>query len=116
MKTTAIILFLCSLLISCTMFRAPDVIVLDNNGKPIEGAKIFPISLSINYPSVKTDLQGRAWISYKIQKTKWLTISKSTYKDIQVNFEQTKPIIIYMEKAETAKKEIYFNIADEEKR
>ena len=33
-----------------------------------------------------------------------------------VNFEQTKPIIIYVEEAETAKKEIYFNIADEEKR
>ena len=77
----------------------PDVIVKDEKGKPISGASVAPISLSINYKKVITDKKGHASIDFKVQEVKWVTVSKEGYISSEnILYERKKPIVILLKK------------------
>lgn len=78
-----------------------DVLVVDEKGVPIEGASVEPISLSINYPKVKTNKKGKANLGFKIQKIQWVTVSKKGYVTVvQADYKGLpKPIKIILKKS-----------------
>ena len=81
-----------TLLVGCT---GPDVIVTDQDGKPVEGAKITGASLSISGQFTKTNSKGGAQIPKAVQQTKWITVSKAGYEDVQfIDVSQPKPICV----------------------
>ena len=83
---------------SCNSSKVPDVMVVDEAGKPVSGAMVEPVSASMNYPKVMTDLNGQAWIGDKIQSVKWIKISKAGYEDVQVDCGMVRPIKVTLEK------------------
>ncbi len=67
---------------SISKLLKPDVIVVDEQGKAIRAAKVEPVSLSINYPKVETDKQGKSSWGFKLQKVEWVTVSKKGYHTV----------------------------------
>ncbi len=56
------------------------VSVVDQTGRPVAGARIEPVSLSINHFSVTTDEDGMASIPWHMQQIEWLHVSKKGFK------------------------------------
>jgi len=84
------------LLAACS--SKPDVQVFDMSGKPIQGAAVVPISLSINYNHVTTDAAGECVIPNTIQRVKWIMVTKHGYKDSpQIDYNQPKPIRVVLQ-------------------
>ena len=54
--------------------------MLDQSGKPIAGARIEPVSLSINYESMTTNEEGMASIPWMPQKVEWLNVTKKGHR------------------------------------
>jgi hypothetical protein len=77
----------------------PDVIVKDETGIPIQGAKVIGISLSIQGQSSETDKQGEAKIPKTTQESKWIVVQKEGFFDSeQFDVSQPKPILITLKK------------------
>jgi hypothetical protein len=91
----SILVFAISLvLIGC---GKPDVIVKDETGIPIQGAKVIGMSLSIQGQSSETDKQGEAKIPKAVQKTEWIVVQKEGFFDSeQINVSQPKPILVIL--------------------
>lgn len=86
------------LIVACTNTKVADVMVVDESGKPIAGAAVEPISMSMNYPKVMTDGSGNGMIGEKVQEVKWLKISKKGFESVKVDFKGPKPIKVVLEK------------------
>lgn len=73
----------------------PDVIVTDQSGKPIEGARVTGTSLTISGQLTMTNAKGEAQIPRSVQETKWLTITKPGYTGVEwIDLSQSKPIVV----------------------
>ena len=82
-----------------SLFANPNVIVVDQNGKAIEGAIVTPISLSMNYPKQKTNNKGELTITSKVQKVKWISVEKKGYQSSgHIDFTGPKPLKITLKK------------------
>jgi len=80
------------LLFGCT---APDVIVTDTNGRPVEGARLTGTSLSVGGQFTMTNAKGEAQIPRSAQETKWLAITKAGYTGAEwIDAGQPKPIVV----------------------
>ena len=99
MKKYLIIVILI-LLISClSFFKSPQVIVVDQQGKPIEGVTVTPISLSINYLPQITDEKGRVEINQKVQEVKWILVDKKGYQSSgQIEFDGSETLRVVLKK------------------
>lgn len=98
MKRTPIlsgILFLLLALVACPR---PNVIVVDSKGKPIKGASVEPITLSMNLAPKLTDKDGKVEITNgAIQKTEWISVTKAGYVSSgHIEFDQPKPIKVIL--------------------
>ena len=102
MKTiffVTICIFMSSVLASAGLLKS-DVVVVDQKGAPIKDATVQPISLSINYPKVKTNKNGKANLGWKLQKVEWVTVSKEGYQTVmQAKYKgPPKPVKITLKK------------------
>ena len=59
---------------------ATPVWIVDSDGRPIQGARIEPYSLSINYEPVVSDGKGRADILWQLKKVEWINVSRKGYE------------------------------------
>lgn len=89
------------ILIILTIFvsgcRSPQIIVRDVSGNPIEGAKVTGTSLSIGGQYSLTNEKGYAKIPKAVQPTKWISVSKEGYADVEyIDINQPRPILIYL--------------------
>ena len=64
--------------------------MLDHSGKPVPGAKIEPVALSINYAPVTSDEEGQAVIAWQLQEVEWINVSKDGYQP-QKNIKMQPP-------------------------
>jgi uncharacterized protein YcfL len=80
------------LLSGCSIDRV--VRVVDVSGKPVSGAHVQAVSLSINSHPNSTDDNGRTLLPSNIQGTKWVVVSKAGYQSIQIEIPQTWPLSI----------------------
>ena len=85
------ILFILFALVACA---GPNVVVVDAKGKPIEGASVEQITLSMNLASKLSDKDGKVEIPKGgLQKTEWISVTKAGYVSSgHINFDQPKPI------------------------
>jgi len=55
--------------------------VVDPQGKPIAGAMVEPISLSINFAKLSTDKNGSVTLpNFTAQEIKWVSVTKPGYQ------------------------------------
>jgi hypothetical protein len=80
---------LCALSSACS--RTPDVVVSDPAGVVIVGAKVEPLSPSLNHPAVTTNGKGEANIPRGIQDVKWLNVSAPGFTAVHVEYGNLKP-------------------------
>lgn len=79
--------------------NAPDIIVTDSTGQPIEDAVITGTSLSIGGQTAQTDKNGTAKIPWAVQDTKWISVSKSGYiASESIDVSQSRPIKVLLKK------------------
>lgn len=69
------------LLIGCT----GQVQVVDPAGKPVQGADVVAVALSISGPVGTTDTNGKATVPLNCggQNTKWVAVSKEGFERVQ---------------------------------
>jgi len=81
------------------------VIVVDAADKPIQGADVQPVSLSINGAITKTDAAGVADVPLSVggQDAKWISITKAGYDPAGVDVPAQWPLRITLMPAGTAK-------------
>ena len=84
--------------VGCNSYKV--VKVYDDDGKPIAGAEVEAVSLSINSAPNLTDDEGKTTLPFNIQGTKWVQVSKSGYRFAQVGVPERWPLIITLEKDE----------------
>lgn len=56
------------------------VLVVDAANRPIAGAVVEPISLSINYTKVTTSANGKVALPRVLQKIEWVSVTKEGFK------------------------------------
>ena len=77
--------------------RQPDVIVTDRAGLPIAGAKVEPVSASINYEPVLTDDKGHASIPSTVQKVETLNVTApGSGEKVRVPYKGGKPLRVVL--------------------
>jgi hypothetical protein len=87
-----ILALLCS---SCS----PTVFVVDEAGRPIEDAKVVPMSRSFNWPPKETDKEGGVLVHQDLPTIEYLLVSKVGYRNQPlVNFNLPKPITVVLKK------------------
>jgi len=78
-----------------------DVVVVDSDGKPVAGATVLGVSLSIGGQQTQTDENGHAAIPWAVQRTQWITVSKTGYRPTKnIDMNQAKPIRVTLRKVE----------------
>ncbi len=88
-----------SLIVSLVM-GCNDVRVIDTNGKPIEGAKVSSVSLSMYTGPCFTNKKGYASVPNNIQGTKWISISRSGYMSKSVGTPDLWPLIVVLKEGQ----------------
>ena len=75
--------------------------VVDPAGRPVEGARVAPVTLSMNGAAEMTDARGEATVLLKIglQDTKWVNVSKQGFEPQQVNVPAQWPLKVVMRPA-----------------
>ena len=100
-------LLLCFLGLSCLCSggdqaaEKADIVVVDKAGKPIKGASVEPVSLSINFGKLKTDKKGEVRLSrFYVQEIEWISVSYLGYKSkVSVQYRgEKKPVKVVLEK------------------
>ena len=74
------------------------VIVTDEDGRPVQGAKVYALSLSVNSGPTETNAKGEASIPSNVQGTKWILITKSGYKELQAAMPDEWPLRLTLER------------------
>lgn len=94
MKTRSLILVtMCATVFSGCMTQR--VLVVDDANRPIAGADVQPISLSINYAKVKTNKMGKAALPHVLQPVVWVSVTKEGFKPSgQVSLKEGNPIVV----------------------
>lgn len=57
-----------------------SVLVIDAMKKPVSGAKVEPISLSMNYAVLTTDASGVTKLPWVPQKIEWVSVKKEGFE------------------------------------
>jgi predicted component of type VI protein secretion system len=75
--------------------------VVDAAGKPVQGAQVAPVTLSMNGAPAVTDARGEASVPLRIgvQETKWVNISKPGFETIQVDVPAEWPLKVVLQPA-----------------
>lgn len=95
MKTLFLFSSMALLTTGCT--TKPDVIVTDASGAPIAGAKVEPVSLSMNQAAVTTDAKGEASIPKSVQPVQWISVKSTGFVDQKsIDFTGPKPIKVVL--------------------
>ena len=81
-------------LVGCSTTK---VQVQDISGKPIAGAEIFSLSLSITQGPTHTNAKGMATPAKNSQGIKWLRVEKPGYQTVTVEVTGNWPLIIVLE-------------------
>lgn len=90
------------LILLCSCGTVPDVIVVDATGRPIAGATVERVSLSINGPSVLTDSNGGARLPWGPQEAQWVSVSKPGYQSkVNVSVKGPRPIRVVLSTGDT---------------
>lgn len=90
----AIMLFVGSL---CGCGQKKIVIVTDPSGKPVEGATVSAIALTMDDRPNMTDSKGQAILPENIQcPTMWIHVYKSGYERVLVNVPDNWPALIIL--------------------
>jgi hypothetical protein len=72
--------------------------VVDPDGRPVQGAKVVPVSLSTNGAAATTDAKGRASVPLIIgQATKWVSISRAGFTSRQVDVPAKWPLKVVLQ-------------------
>jgi hypothetical protein len=72
------------------------VLVSDTANKPIQGAVVIPVSLSMSGPGVTTDGNGQAQIPSQVgpQRIQWVSVNKQGFQPAYVAVPATWPLRI----------------------
>jgi hypothetical protein len=73
--------------------------VFDPAGKPVAGAQVAPVSLSMNGAATPTDDRGEASVSLRVggQDTKWVAVSKQGFEPQQVPVPAKWPLKVILQ-------------------
>jgi hypothetical protein len=85
------LVILCLFIAGCSN-QSVSIFVLDENGKPIEGAEVIPMSLGMNYPALLTDSNGMVKLPSVPQEIKWVDVKKTGYQRLALPVEVWKNI------------------------
>ncbi len=76
---------------------SPDVVVVDTTGAPVVGAKVEPVTASMNGEVVLTDGKGEARMGNYVQEILWLRVRKEGFAAQEsVDFTKPKPIRVVL--------------------
>ena len=94
--------FLCGTVCTCLIgCKTPELVIVDQAGAPVEGARVVGTSLSMSGHSSCSDGRGLAKIPHAVQETKWISVSKNGYISVSgVDVSQEKPIIVELIKVD----------------
>ena len=92
MRHCWIALFLVATIAGCS--SPPLVEVVDPSGKPIEGANVQAVSLSINSLPNATNKKGEALLPANIQGAKWVLVTKPGYEPKERELPMAWPLRI----------------------
>jgi hypothetical protein len=72
--------------------------VVDPAGKPVQGAQVAPVTLSMNGAAAATDAKGEAEIPLSIggQSTKWVNVSKAGFQSQQIAIPANWPLKVVL--------------------
>ena len=91
----ALVGLLALVLASCS----PNILVVDENGAPIQGADVTPMSRSFSWPSKKTKKNGGAFIHQDIPRIESVRVSKMGYfPKPPVDYNLPKPITVVLQR------------------
>jgi hypothetical protein len=79
-----------------------SVFVVDAAGRPVEGAEVHPVSLSVDGRRVMTNARGEASVPLRVslQQTKWVAVSKTGYERQHVDVPESWPLKIVLQPEE----------------
>lgn len=79
--------------------RPSDVVVVDEQGKPIPNATVEPVTPSFNYGPITTDENGQVNLPSSVQEIWWVNVSARGYETAShVDARRPKPITIALRK------------------
>jgi hypothetical protein len=82
----------CVALVVILQSLRPRVQVVDQNGRPIAGAEVIAVSLSMNAGGAFTDDNGIAVVPRDIQGTQWIEVRKQGYDGAFVAVPSSWPL------------------------
>ena len=95
MKSLPLVALLGFLVASCT----PNVLVVDENGAPIENARIIPAARSLTYPPVATDEKGEAFVRQDMPTIEYLHVFMTGFEPARdINYGLPKPIQVVLKR------------------
>ena len=78
---------------------SPTIFVVDEAGRPIEDAKVVPMSRSFNWPPKVTDERGGVLVHQDVPTIDYVQVSKMGYHiHPPVNFNLPKPITVVLKR------------------
>ena len=100
MRLLATLLSFSFSVVGCT----ESVIVVDSVGKPVQGAVVYSVNLSMNGPKTKTDANGKAVVPLIVggERMKWVSIDKAGFDPVHVNMPSKWPLRVTLAPTGTA--------------
>ncbi len=75
------------------------IFVVDEAGRPVEDAKVIPMSRGFDWPAKITDEKGGALVHQDVPTIDYVRVSKMGYRPHPlVNFNLPKPITVVLKK------------------
>jgi len=92
MKIVFRIFISCAFLMLSGCAKPKSVMVVDDFGKPVSGARVCVQSTSIEGAPTLTDDDGSAIVNVDIPNARWITVSKEGYYGQQVDIPAKWPL------------------------
>ena len=92
MKSTLVGSLACLLSLGCSAY----VRVVDEKGRPVEGAAVLPISPSMNGGKILTNADGEVALPFSVQEWKWVEVSKRGYRRATVDISPSRPVKVVL--------------------
>ena len=70
--------------------------VVDPDGRPVAGAEVTAVSLSMTAGPNITDGQGEAYLPGNIQDVQWVQVAKPWHRTVQVDLPETWPLRVML--------------------
>ena len=78
-----------------------NVRVVDPDSRPLEGARVYAISASLDSAPHTTDRFGEAPLPYNIQGSQWIRVNKEGYTEVRIDVPKRWPAVVVLHPVES---------------